>query len=393
MLHVGAGIRDITPEASTWLGGYMPSRTWTRVHDRLSARALALREGDTTVVLIAADSIGFLRPLADAVRAAAAEATGVPAECVHLAATHSHSTPDVMGIYGGVPDAYRTTFVAQCAAAAQAAFDALRPARMRVAQAEIPAVSMNRRIPPGALDRQVTALQFGAEGGDVIATFVNLSLHPVCLGPDNRVVTADYVHWLRKELEAAFGGTALFTNGTEGNVNPAPQLHAEDRLDRTGGTFAQAEATGRALAETVTAALADAAWRDDATLGTLAHECELPVENEAFLQGIAAGAFPGDAERGVASAPLGLIAIGGVRLLTLPVEAFAEIGLAIKSWWPDEPVAIIGLCDGHYGYIVPPEQFTADEYEESVSPARAAWPALERGLRALAAAAPTAAGR
>ena len=384
MLFAGAGVRDITPHEPMYLGGYLPTRQSTTVHDPLSARALALAEGDRTVVLIAVDSIGFMCGLADRVRNTVQALTAVPIDHVFVAATHSHSTPDTMGIYGDAPEHYKAHLVVQSAAAAQAAVNSLAPARARWTQVDVPGVSMNRRIPPGALDSQCTVLHVATSAGATIATLTNLALHGVCLGPDNQEVSADFVHFLRTRVEADLGGVALHFNGTEGNVNPSPQLSADDRLDRTGGTFQMAEETGLAIADTVLRALTDVAWQEDSPLESVTGTTTLPVDNEGVIAMIETGALTRELTEGATSAPLGMVRLGDLRLIMLPCEAFSELGLEIKGWWPDTPVGIIGMCNDHVGYVIPPDQFDPTDYEESVSVSPRAWPALERDLRAVA---------
>ena len=64
--------------------------------DPLQAKAIVFREGNTAGALVVCDLIGVATDLSKEVRRLAAEKTGIPAENIVLAATHSHTAPDYM---------------------------------------------------------------------------------------------------------------------------------------------------------------------------------------------------------------------------------------------------------------------------------------------------------
>jgi hypothetical protein len=65
MLQMGYGQAEITPTLDSkrpvYLAGFGHNRAAQEVHDELYARALALSDGQTTLVLCALDLIGFFR--------------------------------------------------------------------------------------------------------------------------------------------------------------------------------------------------------------------------------------------------------------------------------------------------------------------------------------------
>jgi hypothetical protein len=82
------------------------------------------------------------------------------------------------------------------------------------------------------------------------AILVNYACHPVVLGPDNLLVSADYPYYLRETLSSLYpGALVVFANGAAGNINTGHQARAS--INGTSGnkrTFAEAQRLGRILA-------------------------------------------------------------------------------------------------------------------------------------------------
>ncbi|HBK68911.1 MAG TPA: alkaline ceramidase, partial [Firmicutes bacterium] len=74
--------------------------------------------------------------------------------------------------------------------------------------------------------------------------------HPVVLGPDNFLVTADYPYYLLNALEQVYpGAQAMFMNGATGDVNVGH--NTADSIQGKGNdrrTFREAARLGRILA-------------------------------------------------------------------------------------------------------------------------------------------------
>jgi hypothetical protein len=83
-----------------WLAGYRGDRPALRVHDDLSVRALALSEGKNTVLFIAVDCVGYLFDEISRVKKILQEKHGLDPSRILIAATHDHSGPDTIGLWG-----------------------------------------------------------------------------------------------------------------------------------------------------------------------------------------------------------------------------------------------------------------------------------------------------
>ena len=71
---------DMTPPLGTPLAGYYSQRLAEGVLDPLFLNALALSDGENTVVMITADMLGIRRAYSEEIRELVAERVGIPAE-------------------------------------------------------------------------------------------------------------------------------------------------------------------------------------------------------------------------------------------------------------------------------------------------------------------------
>lgn len=95
-LKVGLAVADITPPVGFPMAGYYSERLAEDTLDPLQAKAIVFRDGQTSAALVVCDLIGIATDLSREVRRRAAEATGIPASHIAIAATHTHTAPDYM---------------------------------------------------------------------------------------------------------------------------------------------------------------------------------------------------------------------------------------------------------------------------------------------------------
>ena len=97
-LKVGYSRVDFTPEMSVPLAGYgnTHKRMSQGYYSRIYTTCIAITDpADQTLLLLANDQIRCIQSWTDAARARITEATGVPGTQIMLAATHTHSAPDI----------------------------------------------------------------------------------------------------------------------------------------------------------------------------------------------------------------------------------------------------------------------------------------------------------
>ncbi len=232
-----------------WLAGSHQRRPANDVHDELWARAVVMRSGETTLAIVALDAIGYFNDEVRKIRAAVQ--AQVELDHIIVTATHSHSAPDLIGIWGpeeGVPGyhPYSVAFVREQAvwavveAAKAASVSALYVASGSAVSAESLQVVGNMHHDlrdPVVIDASLGVLQFRAPSGattQVIATLVNWSGHPEHM-IDGNSISSDYPHSLRSSLEKAYPQSiAIFVNGVLGGqigTNDAEVIRGERVFD------------------------------------------------------------------------------------------------------------------------------------------------------------------
>lgn len=397
--RAGAAARVITPDLGTmkaYIAGFGQNRAATGVHDDLHARCLALAAGGSApVVLCGVDSIGLFFDDVQAIRKRVAAGYKAPVEVV-VAVTHSHETPDTMGLWGpqigvsGLNEQYNQLVISRTAEAALAALQAMQPATARLAKAASPRLRefYDDSRPPVVLDDEIIGLAVDhAQTKKPIAVLVNWASHPEALGSRNTLITADWCHYLYSEIEARTGAAPVFINGALGGM--MSPLGAKITDPATGGlapkdTFRFAEIVGREAAQHVLNALAGAeAVTPDAVIYR-EKMAEIPVTNRNFLMASAAGLFKGrkpmSADKGT-SAPVGYLrlSLAGAPLLeaaSIPGELYPELSVGPivrdpNADFPDAPFEpiikkdllkapfrmVFGLANDEIGYIIPKAQW------------------------------------
>lgn len=362
-LDVGFGSAIITPPIPVQLAGFIDDQPATEVHDDLEVRALFMRGEHGGLCLLVCDLLGLSSRFAGPIRDAVAAALGLKPAAVLTSCVHTHAGPSTLeGSHrlGWVtPDGYRETLVQRCVAAARAASAAAAPATLRAGRWPLPhGLSVNRRGLP--YHPTFAVVDVIGDTGTRIGTIANVAIHPVSLGPECLAVSSDWVGPFRTELERRAGGTAMLLSGALGDVNPR-HVHRQDNDCEADG-FAEAEQLGRDVARAVDAVLRDAEPVPVHGPSVLRHR----VLDVTLGSTLLTGGREGD------TVPIELIewAVGPVRLVSLPGEAFHALGRSIEDRAGDgNHVLLAGFAPEWHGYL--PSPF-ADGYEESTSYGRAA---------------------
>lgn len=380
-LRAGVAVVDITPPAGLLLAGFAArTEPATGAHDPLTVRAVVV--GDTAIVV--ADVIGIHEAMSARIR----ERCPLPAANVVVAATHTHGAPvSMQGRLSAEADpGFLQALEDGCVAALAEATRTAVPVTLTVGLGADPDVARNRRHADGPLDRAVPVLRLRNGAGGLIAVIVSYACHPTVLGADNRLMTADFPHFVRSAIEAAHpGAVALFLNGCTGDVNIGHTAQASVTLNASATrTFENAERLGRRIAEAALlapelplgrTATAAEQWVE---LGLERRERDLPALAAAW-EAEARAAEPvrgtvlrhwADWARRNAGQPIGnwvgrvsLLDWGGLPIVALPGEIFAETGLAVRAVCKGRPALVLSYADGTPGYIPPASEFGFGGYE------------------------------
>jgi len=355
----------ITPslDRPVYLAGFGHNRHAETIHDDLTVRSLAIQDGNTTLVLVALDLIGFFRSdVYDVIKGV--HQTHPDAQVI-IASTHTHHGPDTMGLWGpddktsGVDVEYMSMTKNKIALTIFASLSDLVPATVKTASIHVPGLAKNARNPE-ILDDELTLLQFTYQDSSLPrVTLFNFPCHPEVLWEHNPNITSDYVHSLREEVEKQTGAPCIFfAGGLGGMMTPDVQDHS----------FAEAEFMGRKLAEeglralqSIDGAESTRSGSEPSIISIETRIIKVKLTNILYKLAFSRKLLPDvRGKNGVVTTEVNLIKIGRLWLATVPGELLPKLGLQLKAWMAavGAPVAgVIGLANDELGYILPVEDF------------------------------------
>lgn len=352
MLRAGVSAAHINPPIGAFIAGDKQNRMFTSVHDSLFAKAVVLSHGDEQVAIVTLDCIGLLYPDVLRIRQKAAELCGFPESRIIVSSTHTHSGPDVVGIWGsdyehtGVDSAYMTFLINTAAAQVKAAFENQQDVIAFTAETTF-GEPWVQNISLEEIDRSVTILQVRNKEGKAVATLTNFACHPTFMDAKFSEVSSDYVNGYYKQMKSETGAEALFLQGAIGGwVQP------EDGE----GSFEKAYKRGSELSNAVLVALENASPLKSSNISFISKIIAFPVENEAWKQLSAIGTINREIQDSVQT-EVAWFALGEAQFVTHPGETAPYYGLETKKLMGSGPRFVMGLGNDALGYILKPTFF------------------------------------
>ena len=137
-----------------------------------------------------------------------------------FSATHSHTAPDFVGGWGGVPQWYMDQVTDAMRQSVREAYANRRPATLEVGDSLARGNNSERRDSyHSAEDPTLSWFRAIDRGGRVIATGVAFGAHPTTVSASNRMAHADWHGPFSQTAESRFGGIALAFPGGLGNMS------------------------------------------------------------------------------------------------------------------------------------------------------------------------------
>jgi hypothetical protein len=277
----------------------------TGIHDDTWVRCVALAAAENTLAMCEADAIGLfyddVLKIRQRVKTRAPEITQLI-----VASSHVHESIDTMGLWGSSPwesglnEKYMEWLDDKVADTAAHAARSMREAKLTLAHDDSPLYNLlqSRSRPPYIKDPHLFAMRIMAiKNGKPIATVLNFSDHPETLGSRNTEITADYPHWLCRHLEEHGGGTAVFFNGSIGQLSTqGSEVALQDPVSgelAADNTWRKAELFGNLIGELTERALESGANVQVDSLVIRKAVIFVPLVNDHFRVAGAAGIFGG----------------------------------------------------------------------------------------------------
>ena len=351
-LQAGVSAANINPPLGAFIAGDKQNRTFTAVHDSLFAKAVVISNGNEHLAIVTLDCIGLLHPDVLRIRKKAAELCGFPEARIIVSSTHTHSGPDVVGIWGsdyqhsGVDSTYMDFLVNTAATQVKSAFENQQDVVALTAETTF-GKPWVQNICLEEIDRSVTVLQLRTNEGKPVATLTNFACHPTFMDARFSDVSSDYVNGYYKQMKKQTGAEALFLQGAIGGwVQP------EDGE----GSFEKAYRRGSELADAVLAALPNASLLHSTTISFISKPLKLPVDNEGWKQLAAIGTIKREISDSVTT-EVAWFSIGEAQFATHPGETAPYYGLETKKLMGTGPRFVLGLSNDALGYILKPTFF------------------------------------
>ena len=419
-LRAGAAKACITPALGTPINGGLGPGVARYIHDDLFVRALVLEDGSARLAFAAVDTCLIDRPVFDQAKQLVHRYTGLPPERVMLSATHTHSAGSACGVHlVEAGEAYRAALPGRIADAVRGAVDNLAPAQLGWGCGSVPQHVFCRRLllrpgvtytnqlgctnelakmnwdsphpadgePTGPVDPELYVLSVRHADSRPLALLANYSLHYVGdIGPGH--ISADYFGVFADRIQQLLGADredppfiGILCNGTSGDIN---NIDARAERKPSSPPYTQIRRVAEDVAQETLRVVNAMAYRRDLKLAAALRECPVatrqptaaevqqartviagrPVEKlQSWTENYAREQILLSEWPAEVTMPLQVFRIGDLAVAGWPGEIFAASGLDLKRRSPVKPLFNVGLANGWYGYIPPPEQFRVGAYE------------------------------
>ncbi len=404
-LEVAFSAADITPALNgsrpVYLAGYGQNRKAVGVHDKLYARAVLLRSGETKLALVSVDLIGLQYPAVQAIRARLKDY-----RYVLVASTHNHEGPDVIGMWGpspvrsGVDSDYVELVVERAVRMVRDGEKRFVLATAEYGTADDASLLADSRLPK-VYDPTLRALRFIGSDKKTVGTLVQWNCHPEAMGPKNDQLTADFPFATVAVLEQRFSAPVAYFSGAVGGLMTPPDgvVKTDSGQPLGEGDFEFCRRYGEAVGQLAIKALDRAVPVRLTPFAVSARPVAIPLANPLYQLGRAMGvltrdgrAWTGDAERlgetigaradangkplaietEVAYLRLGELAIAGIpgelypelvyghfQTPADPAADFPQAALepCVADILPEKKWLLFGLANDEVGYIIPKRQW------------------------------------
>ncbi len=419
VLSIGYSRMDITPTEAVPLAGYgnTSQRVSSGFLDYLMTTCVAYTGPDgTTVLQYQNDLISSSDSWIASLKKEISYATDVPVDNIIIAATHTHSAPDVYNSEFDSIARYLTKLSKTMVECGKAAMADRKPATsMKIGSITLPVNTLNfirhYNLDDGTVagdnfgiftgntilshthdaDSVMQVVRLDREDGETVA-LINWQAHPHRANGNGKEVyysmTSDIVGALRDKMEKELGCKVAYYTGASGNINSHSKVTAENITD---DYKEQGEALADYAIQCYNENLTDAELGDVKILkktytGTVNHTEDDKVAaaqivkqewetNNNFTKATELARqyglnSPYHASGIISKAALGatydvnmwVYTIGDLAFATAPYEMFDENGVTIKEGSPYEATFVITCCNGALGYIPSVEGYTNNCY-------------------------------
>ena len=388
MWKIGVSEVDITPPKGLELWGYTGRITFKAegIHDPLKVKAVALSNGSAVAVIVSADLGAIPRKTVKNVKNELLSKYKIPPENIIIAATHTHSGPAVVPLRRAgekVDESYVYLVEKKIITAVEEALSKLIKGEVFFAKGFAEKLAFDRRKRGSPVDFEVPIIAVYRKN-ILQGLIVNYACHPVCLGEENMLVSADYPHYLYDTLSKVYGSNlaTVFLTGACGNIDPVWRGQGYKYAERMGRALAgevirSLETLREALPEEIKckrsvvkletgelpslSELLSEKARLEEELRKLRKEIPVITDVREAVEIHSREAFLSWTKESIELVKRGevkstyeleiqVLEIGNVFIVGISGEVFSELGLAIKEFCGKRAL-VAGYANGDIGYI------------------------------------------
>ncbi|WP_162618654.1 hypothetical protein [Pedobacter yulinensis] len=378
-------LQSITIHSATLYGLSKDGKVYRAGHQSsadLSARALAISQGKSAIVMVGTDLCGFNHDFINSIKQEAYRRHGLNPEALLINASHTHFAPATQDwtTWGShqLPDTNYLNGVVRPAIlkAIALALKNRKPAWLSFGRGKTD-IGHNRTLPgsDAPYDNDLDVLQVERTGDHSKSLVFLTGCHPVFKneGAEGFTLSANYPGITRALLQQEAGiGDALFLQGCGGDINPVSTDHVK---------------TGTDLAANVRSILRQPMQQISGGINFHVDSVQFPVKPWSREQ-IAAFRKENDNGRGDVTAEKNVrwsdlmtrldqqgrmprtmpvymqtLNIGNWKLVGISRETVTSYSLAVKQLWPGKLVSVAGYCNDVSSYLPTSRHISAGVYE------------------------------
>ena len=348
----------------------------------LSARAMAIRKGKTTVVIAGVDVCGFDYSFTQSIKHEISQRKAIPVEAIMINASHTHFAPVTQKwptwvTQNQLPDSLYLNQVVRkgIIQAIEEALDRMEPSYLYFGR-DTTDIGYNRSLKNelAVYDHAVDVLKVTSTDGQIKSLLFLTGCHPVFTDPTSGsyTVSANFPGYARDVIEEKTGTiNSIFLQGCAADINPkAPFKTSGAQL--AGDVIRVVDNKMTPIKGNINFAMdsllipAKPWTKEEIMLFRKANEGksgDFTTERNVYWADIMLHHY----EKGTMPEKMPIyiqtLNIGDWKLIGLSREVTTEFGLAIRDIWPDKNVSVAAYTNDVSSYLATDPHIKAKDYE------------------------------
>ena len=348
----------------------------------LSARAMAIRDGKSTVVIAGIDVCGFDYAFTQSIKQEISQRRAIPVEAILINASHTHFAPVTQkwltwGKQNQLPDSLYLYQVVRkgIIQAIEEALDSMKPSCLYFGR-DTADIGYNRSLKKevAVYDNTVDVLKVTSTDGKIKSILFLTGCHPVYTDPTSGhyTLTANYPGYTRTLLEEKTGAAnTIFLQGCAADIDPKAPFKTSGAQLADGVMRAldkkMSPVKGRITFGTDSLQIPTNPWtkKDIETFkeANVGKTGDYMTERNVYWSDI----MLDYCEKGDMPAYMPIyiqtLNIGDWKLIGLSREVTTEYGMAIRKIWPDKKISVAAYTNDVSSYLATDPHIIAKDYE------------------------------